>query len=164
MADGGSRWWRDFAHCGVDIAGRYQLLESAGPDSGEGDLERLSREERAALAENLLGWVAAGPPRANRRSLAGIEAFEDRVPPGLEVAYFVDEPEAYVAILRVRKGWGGAMILGSFSNPVQPHPSPGASANAERAGTGPNILSRWPRRRAGRHSERRLGASPKAAA
>lgn len=39
------------------------------------------------------------------------------MPPGLDVAYFVDEPEPYVAILRVRKCWGGAIILGSFSNP-----------------------------------------------
>lgn len=55
----------------------------------------------SSTRRELLAWVAAGPPRTNGRSLARIEAFEDRVPPGLNVAYFVDEREPNVAILRV---------------------------------------------------------------
>lgn len=70
-------------------------------ESSESDLDRLSEDERSALAEDLFAWVAAGPPRRTSRWLAGAEVFEDRLPSGLAVTYFVDEREPYVAILRV---------------------------------------------------------------
>ena len=71
-------------------------------DASQPDFERLSDEERAALADDLFGWVETGPPRANRRNVSGLDLFEDRVGSGFTVTYFVDESAPYVAILRVR--------------------------------------------------------------
>jgi len=71
-------------------------------DGSQSDFDRLSDEERAALANDLFGWVETGPPKANRLILRGLELFEDRVPAGFTVTYFVDESAPYVGILRVR--------------------------------------------------------------
>ncbi|HEV2811489.1 MAG TPA: hypothetical protein VGV93_13960 [Acidimicrobiales bacterium] len=72
-------------------------------DASRPDFERLTEAERDALAEVLFSWVESGPRRTNRRLVAGVEIFEDELPPGIGVTYFVDESERYVAILRVRK-------------------------------------------------------------
>jgi hypothetical protein len=48
-------------------------------------------------------WVEAGPPRTNRRDVAGAELFEDELRSGFEVVYLVDESVPYAAILRVRR-------------------------------------------------------------
>lgn len=72
-------------------------------DTSQPDFDRLSDAERAALAEELFTWVEAGPPRANPRLVAGAEIFEDEVPSGFVVTYFVDDTLLYVAILRVRR-------------------------------------------------------------
>jgi len=71
-------------------------------DASQPDFDRLSDEERAALAGDLFSWVETGPPRANRRLVAGLDLFEDRVRSGFTVTYFVDDSAPYVAILRVR--------------------------------------------------------------
>jgi hypothetical protein len=71
-------------------------------DASQPDFDRLSDEERAALADDLFGWVESGPPRANRRVVGGLDLFEDRVRSGFTVTYFVDDLAPYVAILRVR--------------------------------------------------------------
>ncbi|HEX9547603.1 MAG TPA: hypothetical protein VF942_09715, partial [Acidimicrobiales bacterium] len=72
-------------------------------DASQLDFEALSEGEQASLADDLFGWVDDGPPRTKRRELAGVELFEDEVPSGFLVAYFVDENEPHVAILRVRR-------------------------------------------------------------
>ncbi|MDP9420044.1 MAG: hypothetical protein M3P53_07855 [Actinomycetota bacterium] len=72
-------------------------------DSCEADLEQLGDAERSVLANDLFRWVESGPPRSNRRSVAGAEVFEDRLAAGFVVTYFVDEQAPYVAILRVRR-------------------------------------------------------------
>jgi hypothetical protein len=71
-------------------------------DGSQSDFDRLSEEERAALADDLFGWVEAGPPKTNRRVVGGLELFEDRVQSGFTVTYFVDDSAPYVGILRVR--------------------------------------------------------------
>jgi len=71
-------------------------------DASQPDFDRLNDEERAALADDLFGWVETGPPRGNRRLVAGLDLFEDRVGSGFLVTYFVDDLAPYVAILRVR--------------------------------------------------------------
>lgn len=43
------------------------------------------------------------PAARNRRLVAGIEIFEDELPSGIGVTYFVNESEPYVAILQVRR-------------------------------------------------------------
>ena len=73
-------------------------------DASQLDLEALSDREQASLADDLFGWVDNGPPRTKRRELGGAELFEDEVPSGFRVTYFVEESEPYVAILRVRRG------------------------------------------------------------
>lgn len=77
---------------------RVILTDACGPD-----LDRLDEGDRATLAEELFAWVEAGPPRTTSRQLAGATLFEDRLPSGLDVAYFVHEPESYVAIVRARR-------------------------------------------------------------
>lgn len=46
--------------------------------------------------------IEPGPPRQNRRTLADVEIFEDVVPSGYRIAYFVNEDAPYIAILRIR--------------------------------------------------------------
>ncbi len=65
--------------------------------------EGLSLTEQEAVSSDLFPWVNNGPPRGNRRMLSGVELFEDEVPCGYRVTYFVHEAEHYVAIVRVRK-------------------------------------------------------------
>lgn len=72
--------------------------------ASEPDFARLADADRAALNDDLFAWVEAGPPRTNRRFVFDVEMFEDLVPSGFRVTYFVNEDEPYVAILRVRRG------------------------------------------------------------
>ena len=67
------------------------------------DIEKLSEPERNAVAEDLMVWVDAGPPRRNRRDLVGVELYDDRLPSGFDVVYLVDESASYAALLRVRR-------------------------------------------------------------
>jgi hypothetical protein len=69
---------------------------------GRPRLRRLTDAQRARLNEDLFSWVETGPPQQNRRTLADVEIFEDVVPSGYRIAYFVNHDEPYVAILRVR--------------------------------------------------------------
>jgi len=66
------------------------------------DLARLTDAQRSALTEDLFMWVEIGPPRHNSRTIADVELFEDVVPSGYRITYFVNDTEPYVAILRVR--------------------------------------------------------------
>lgn len=66
-------------------------------------LEGLSEAENATVTAELFGWVQDGPPRQNRRPLFGAPLFEDELPSGFRVAYFVDESVPYVAVVRVRR-------------------------------------------------------------
>jgi hypothetical protein len=67
------------------------------------DIDKLTDAERASFADDLFAWVENGPPRINRRTIAGAAAFEDEVPSGLVVTYLVDETVPYVAVVRVRR-------------------------------------------------------------
>jgi hypothetical protein len=66
------------------------------------DLARMTDADRLALNEDLFAWVASGPPRQNKRVVFDVELFEDVVPSGHRVTYFVNEAEKYVAVMRVR--------------------------------------------------------------
>jgi hypothetical protein len=74
------------------------LLNQAAPD-----LESLDDADRALISAELMEWVEAGPPRRNRRYVAGAELFEDELRSGFEVVYLVDESVPYAAVLRVRR-------------------------------------------------------------
>jgi hypothetical protein len=67
-------------------------------------VEGLSEADKATVTDELFGWVEDGPPRRNRRPIFGAPLYEDSLPSGFEVAYFVDESIPYVAIVRVRRG------------------------------------------------------------
>jgi len=68
-------------------------------DGAWADLDSLSLAERAGLSELLIRWVTAGPPRRDRRWLAGLDnVFEDEVATGVLVTYFADEVSGIVGI------------------------------------------------------------------
>lgn len=60
------------------------------------DFDKLTDAERASFIEVLFTWTETGPPRVNRRTVSGVEAFQDEVPPGLVVTYVVNETVPYV--------------------------------------------------------------------
>ena len=66
-------------------------------------LDGLSNAEKATVTAELFAWVETGPPRQNRRPVFAAPLFEDSLPSGFEVAYFVDESVPYVAVVRVRR-------------------------------------------------------------
>ncbi|MGH9156796.1 MAG: hypothetical protein ACRD1K_13395 [Acidimicrobiales bacterium] len=70
---------------------------------GDAALAGLSEAEQDAVSSDLFPWVEDGPPRINSRTVLGAMFFEDEIPSGYRIAYFVDESVPYVAILRVRK-------------------------------------------------------------
>jgi hypothetical protein len=72
-------------------------------DTVQPDFDRLEDDERATVAEGLLGWVETGPSLSNRRLVGGLELYEDHVGAGLAVTYFVDATVPYAAVLRVRR-------------------------------------------------------------
>jgi mRNA-degrading endonuclease RelE of RelBE toxin-antitoxin system len=78
---------------------RWRIFATATADP---DFARLTDSERAAVNEDLFAWVENGPPRQNKRTVLDLEVFEEVVPSGYRVTYFVDEAEPYVAILRIR--------------------------------------------------------------
>jgi hypothetical protein len=72
-------------------------------------------------------WAEAGPPATSRRRVGGVEMFEDRLPSGFAVAYFLDEREpgagpiarrasSRLAMVRSRSGCQG---LG-YQRPLAP--------------------------------------------
>jgi mRNA-degrading endonuclease RelE of RelBE toxin-antitoxin system len=77
------------------VSWRVLLTETA--------LEGLDDADRDIVSADLFLWVENGPPRRNRRMLRGIEVFEDELGSGYRLAYFVNDAENYVAVLRVRK-------------------------------------------------------------
>jgi hypothetical protein len=54
------------------------------------------------LNEDLFSWVEVGPPKLGKRTISGAEIYEDVVPSGFRITYFVNDAEPYIAILRVR--------------------------------------------------------------
>ena len=72
-------------------------------DSSQPDLDALTPADRAALTEELFAWVPDGPPRTSDQVVAGVQLFEDQLPSGISVTYFVDEQVPYVGVVRVRR-------------------------------------------------------------
>ena len=77
---------------------RIFLTESSQPD-----LDALTPADRAAITDELFAWVPDGPPRTRGQVVAGVQLFEDQLPSGISVIYFVDERVPYVGVLRVRR-------------------------------------------------------------
>ena len=72
-------------------------------DSSQPDLDALTTADRAAVTEERFAWVPNGPPQTKGKLVAGVELFEDRLPSGISVTYFVDEQAPYLAVVRVRR-------------------------------------------------------------
>lgn len=72
-------------------------------DSCQPDLDVLTPTDRAAVTDELFAWVPDGPPRARGQVVAGVQLFEDQLPSGISVTYFVDERVPYVGDVRVRR-------------------------------------------------------------
>jgi len=72
-------------------------------DSSEPDLDVLAPADRDALTEELFAWVPDGPPRTGSRVVAGVQLYEDQLPSGISVTYFVDEQVPYVGVVRIRR-------------------------------------------------------------
>ena len=72
-------------------------------DSSQPDLDALTSADRAALTDELFTWVPDGPPRTTAQVVAGVQLYEDRLPSGISVTYFVDEQLPYVGVVRIRR-------------------------------------------------------------
>jgi hypothetical protein len=77
----------------------WRVFATAAADP---DFARLTDEQRTTLNEDLFAWVEQGPPRRNMRRVMDVDIYEDQVPSGYRITYFVDDSEPYIAILRVR--------------------------------------------------------------
>jgi hypothetical protein len=56
-----------------------------------------------SVTGELFAWVEFGPPMRNRREFRGAQLFEDDLPSGHRVTYFVDASVPYVAIVHMRR-------------------------------------------------------------
>jgi hypothetical protein len=72
-------------------------------DSSQPDLDALTPGDRAAITEELFAWVPDGPPRTRGQVVAGVQLFEDQLPSGISVTYFINEQVPYVAVVRIRR-------------------------------------------------------------
>ena len=72
-------------------------------DSSQPDLDALTPTDRAAITDELFAWVPDGPPRTRGQVVAGVQLFEDQLPSGISVTYFINEQVPYVGVVRVRR-------------------------------------------------------------
>ncbi len=70
---------------------------------GDAALEGLGEADEETVTAELFAWIEVGPPMRNRRELRGSQLFEDDLPSGHHVTYFVNASVPYVAIVRVRR-------------------------------------------------------------
>jgi hypothetical protein len=72
-------------------------------DSSQPDLDALTPADRAAITDEFFAWVPDGPPRTRGQVVGGVQLFEDQLPSGISVTYFINEQAPYVGVLRVRR-------------------------------------------------------------
>ncbi len=71
--------------------------------ASEPDFQALGDDDRAAVVDELFAWVEDGPPRSAPRIVGGVLLFDDPLRCGYTVAYFVDDAERYIAVVRLHK-------------------------------------------------------------
>lgn len=71
--------------------------------AAEPDFVALTDHDRASVVGDLFAWVEDGPPRSRSRLVGEAVLFDDPLPCGYSVSYFVNESDRYVAVLRLRK-------------------------------------------------------------
>jgi hypothetical protein len=72
-------------------------------DTSQPDLDALTPADSAALTEELFAWVPNGPPQTSSQVVAGVQLYEDQLPSGISVTYFVNEQVPYVGVVRIRR-------------------------------------------------------------
>ncbi|MDQ6616219.1 MAG: hypothetical protein M3083_16130 [Actinomycetota bacterium] len=72
-------------------------------DSSQPDLDVFTPADRTVITEELFAWVPDGPPRTSGQVVAGVQLYEDQLPSGISVTYFVDEQVPYVGVIRIRR-------------------------------------------------------------
>ena len=72
-------------------------------DTTQPDLDALTPADRAVITEELFAWVPDGPPRTSGQAVAGVQLYEDQLPSGISVTYFVDEHVPYVGVIRIQR-------------------------------------------------------------
>lgn len=78
----------------------WRVLTTASSDP---DFQALTEKDRLAVVDDLFGWLVDGPPRSSPRLVGGAVLFDDVLACGFSVSYFVDEPDRYIAVLRLRR-------------------------------------------------------------
>ena len=63
-------------------------------DSSALDFSQLDETDRLAVNEDLVAWVEDGPPRRPARRLGEADMFEELLPSGFRLAYFVNDFES----------------------------------------------------------------------
>lgn len=77
-------------------------------DSFRADLVGLDEDVEQAVVDTLIGWLEAGPPRENARTLADIDFFEEPVAEAFLLAYSVDSLRRRFVVLWLRRRPGVA--------------------------------------------------------
>lgn len=67
------------------------------------DFRAASVEQGAALLDDLFGWVEDGPPRSSPWFVGGLVIYDQPLPCGYTISYFVEDTERYVGVIRVRR-------------------------------------------------------------
>ena len=71
--------------------------------ASEPDFQALTAQDRASVVEDLFTWVEHGPPRSGPRLVRGAVLFDDPLPWGYTLSYFVSEADRYLAVVRLRR-------------------------------------------------------------
>jgi hypothetical protein len=72
------------------------------------DLVGLDSDVMTTIIDTLIEWSEIGPPRSNRREIAGIVFYESAMAEAFLVAYIIDDSRRRFALLWLRERPGPA--------------------------------------------------------
>ena len=67
------------------------------------DFRAASADEGSELLDELFTWVDGGPPRSSSWYVRGLVIYDQPLPCGYRISYFVEDAERYVGVIRLRR-------------------------------------------------------------